>query len=284
MHLSELTSWLQTELQRCGIEAAEAEVETRWILDELGLTRLQLLTRGHEDLNPERQSRLEAILSRRQRREPLQYILGRAWFRSLELEVSPAVLIPRPETEELVEKALEMLCELARSQNASTLRVADLGTGSGAIALALAQELTSVEVVASELSAPALALAQKNAQALGLSVNFVLGNGLEPLRPWAPFDLLLSNPPYVPQEQLAELLPELAYEPQLALSPGPDALAFYRLFAAEGPSCLKPGGGLLVELESRLAAETAALFGPPWQRLELLRDLQGQERFLRAWL
>lgn len=274
MQFAEARRWLAEQLAAAGID--EADYESSLFLEAAGVSALALRTAAHDSLSPEQLKQLRQWLQRRQQREPLQYILSEAWFYGLRLQVSPAVLIPRPETEELVEKALPQLPPGGR--------VADMGTGSGAIALALAAQRPDLEIYASDISTEALAMARANAEALGLRVQFLAGDALAPFSPYAPFDAVISNPPYIPHQNLAALAPEVRdFEPHHALTPGPDALRFYRLFAAEAAAYLKPGGQIWLELEAPLAEATAALFVPPlWQDVQLLKDLSGRWRFLSA--
>lgn len=276
MRNSELQNWLKRSLQSYGIEPGEAEVESLWLLEEQGLGRLELLSQGPESVAQETLNWLESALLRRKSREPLQHILGFAWFRNLKLQVNADVLIPRPETEELVSLALELLD--------TGDKVADIGTGSGAIALALAQEGPQLELYATDISNSALRIAQTNVQRLQQTVHFSQGDGLAALREQKDFKLIVSNPPYIPAANLAALMPEVReYEPHLALSPGQDALSFYRHFATQAPHYLKTGGYLLVELESALAEDCRDLFQQAdWQNAQLLMDLQGEQRFLRV--
>lgn len=267
------SGWLQERLMQAGV--TEAAAEARWILEELGFNRLTLLMQPEHEVAEIHLQRCREIAARRQRHEPLQHILGYQWFRGLRLQVSPEVLIPRPETEELVEWALPY----------AHTRAADIGTGSGAIALSLAQARPTLQIVATDLSAAALALAQSNARQLGLNqIDWRQGDGLHPLLGEAPFDLLISNPPYIPAGDIAGLSPEVRdHEPRMALTPGPDALHFYRLFAQQAPGLLKPGGWLWAELDAGMAEASAALFhAPGWQSVRLERDAQGLLRFLGA--
>lgn len=274
MQYAEARHWLQQQLQAAG--TTEAAHESLLLLEAAGISPLAGRMHPEQPVSPLQQQQLAAWLARRQLREPLQYILGEAWFYGLRLEVSPAVLIPRPETEELVEKALQDLPEAAR--------VADIGTGSGAIALALAAQRPDLTLYATDISTEALAVAQRNAAAHHLPVHFLQGDALDPLKSLPPFDLLISNPPYIPEQNLAGLSPEVQnFEPRQALTPGSDALHFYRIFALDAPTCLSPHGKLWVELEAPLAQATAALFTPPcWQEVSLHQDLSRKVRFLRA--
>lgn len=254
----------------------EATAEAHWILQALGISRLALRLNPQATVSPEQLSRAETIVARRQQREPLQYILGNQSFFGLELQVGPGVLIPRPETEELVERVL------AQIPKTVAWRVLDMGTGSGAIALAIKAERPACTVVATDISLEALQIAQANGQALGLDVDFRLGNLLEPVC-GETFQVMVSNPPYIPEADYVLLDPEvLQYEPRQALTPGADPLFCYRALAQEGRALLAPGGYLACELDSQLAVATAALFIAPWQEVLLHADLQGRLRFLSA--
>lgn len=211
-----------------------------------------------------------SLLLRRAAAEPLAYLTGRREFWSLELTVSPAVLVPRPETELLVERALVL-------GPAGSARVADLGTGSGAIALALARERSQWHVIATDVSPAALAVARANAAALGCTpVEFRAGDWYRPLA-GERFDLLLSNPPYVAAADPA--LYELRHEPRLALTPGEDAFAALRALVLGAPQHLAEGGWLLLEHGATQAAELrAALVLAGFRHVRSHRDLAGHER------
>ncbi|HEV3286644.1 MAG TPA: peptide chain release factor N(5)-glutamine methyltransferase [Steroidobacteraceae bacterium] len=211
-----------------------------------------------------------SLLLRRAAAEPLAYLTGRREFWSLELTVSPAVLVPRPETELLVERALVL-------GPAGSARVAELGTGSGAIALALARERSQWHVIATDVSPAALAVARANAAALGCTqVEFRAGDWYRPLA-GERFDLLLSNPPYVAAADPA--LHELRHEPRLALTPGEDAFAALRALVLGAPQHLAEGGWLLLEHGATQAAELrAALVLAGFRHVRSHRDLAGHER------
>lgn len=280
VHLKAVLPWLKKTLPL----PAEAESEARFILEALGLNRMQIQFDAERRLNTEQLQLLTDIVQRRRQREPLQYILGKAYFRHLELRVSPEVLIPRPETEELVDLALMYLKGAQAGE-----KVADIGTGSGAIALSLAFEQAELEVHASDLSPGALDVAQENALRCLKQperIRFFEGDGLNAL-PSKHYTALISNPPYVPYRDWQNLEPEVRnFEPQRALTPGAqDPLRFYRHFAERGASYLRPGGFLLVELDAALAEATREIFvqHADWQEPELERDLQGKQRFLSVW-
>ncbi|MGD9888570.1 MAG: peptide chain release factor N(5)-glutamine methyltransferase, partial [Halothiobacillaceae bacterium] len=213
----------------------------------------------------------EALLARRVSGEPVAYLLGSRGFYGLDLAVSPAVLIPRAETEVLVEAALERL-------PAKACRVADLGTGSGAIALALASLRSDVQVVAVDMSPEALAVAQENARRLNLAVDFRLGDWCGGLADDV-FDMIVSNPPYIraDDEHLAQ--GDVRFEPRLALTSGADGLDAIRAIIACAPAHLKPGGWLLFEHGYDQAEAVAGLLrAAGWQAVESLQDLLGHFR------
>jgi release factor glutamine methyltransferase len=245
------------------------------------------------------------MLSRREAREPIAYILGAKEFWSLSLAVSRDVMIPRPETEILVEAVLEKIgsefrvpsSEFERASSRLTagsvnpeLRILDLGTGCGAIALALATEIPLGRVYALDRSRPALRIASRNATALGLAgrVHFLAGDLFEPLRTargGGGFDLIVSNPPYIPSGALALLPQEIAaYEPLEALDGGPDGLRFHRRIIEGAPGYLSAGGWLALEVgdgQSWAAVELLRMsdqFGPA----EVKKDLAGHDRVVLA--
>lgn len=213
------------------------------------------------------------LIERRARGEPLAYIEGSRDFWTLKLAVSPAVLVPRPETELLVERALAVRPEVAG-------KVVDLGTGSGAIALALASERPQWQVTATDLSAEALAVARANAASHGLErVEFLQGSWFEPLA-GRKFDAVVSNPPYIGAEEPEMASPTLRFEPRSALTPAaPDALACLRAIIQSAPPHLEPGGWLLLEHGSTQAAQVAReLVERGFRHVRSHRDLAGHER------
>ncbi len=221
----------------------------------------------------------EQLLARRARHEPIQYILGEQEFYGLPLQVTPAVLIPRPETEHLVEAVLACL------PRDRALRIVDVGTGSGAIALALAHHLPIAEVDALDLSREALAVAEGNARALGLGerVRFLHSDLLAGVE--ERYDCIVSNPPYV--SSLETLEPQVAlWEPHAALFAGPDGLNVYRALLPQAADHLLPGGLLAVELGAGQQGALAALFREDarWSAPEFLPDLQGIPRVACAVL
>lgn len=230
------------------------------------------------ELSPKQMDHYDELLARRARHEPMQYILGEQEFYGLRLRVTPAVLIPRPETEHLVEAVLE------RVPRDRALRIADIGTGSGAIALALAIHLPLAQVDAFDLSPEALAVAEGNARALGLEnrVRFIHSDLLQAAGTER-YDCIVSNPPYVSSAETLE--PQVArWEPHTALFAGPDGLAVYRRLLPQAAGRLLPGGLLALELGAGQQEAIRALFADEeaWTEPEFLPDLRGIDRVALA--
>lgn len=232
--------WTAGYLQEQGIEGARLDAELL-LTEVLQLDRVGLYVNYDRPLEATELAAYRQLVGRRARREPVAYILGRSEFWSLPFTVRPDVLIPRPDTEVLVEEALQ------RADSES--RILDVGTGSGAIAIALAHELPNAQLVAIDLSDAALAVAQENARlnCVAERISFQPGD-LQHL-PSGPFELIVANPPYIPQGDLASLQPDVRdYEPHLALAGGSDGLDCYRTLAAQSRQCLAAGGWMLLEV------------------------------------
>jgi release factor glutamine methyltransferase len=256
-----------------GDAAATAALDAGLLLAHaLGTSRGRLLSGEDITLEAAVLERYAALIERRALGEPLAYLTGVREFWSLALAVSPAVLIPRPETELLVERALALFAS-------PEARVADLGTGCGAVALAIASERPHWRVTATDLSAEALEVARANAARLGLDgVEFRQGSWLEPLGAER-FDLLVSNPPYVAADDPALGVPPLTHEPRLALTPGVDALECLRTIVRGAARHLREGGWLLLEHGAGQAAELRAeLVDAGLRYVRSHRDLAGHER------
>lgn len=220
-----------------GLENGRREAE--WIFAEsLGLSRLDLYTRFDMPLEPAEVARLRELVARRGRREPLAYVLGNQDFHGLRVAVGPAVLVPRPETEELVDRVLAAL-------PAAPAAVLDVGTGSGAIALALKHLRPALAVHARDVSEAALAVAQANAARLGLEVAFSRGHLAQGVD--GPFAAVVANLPYIAEDERGLCDPELAFEPALALYPGGDGMGLIRELIADAPRILAPDGALWLE-------------------------------------
>lgn len=241
----------------------DAELLLAHVLD---VPRASVIARDERVLTPEELGDFERLLARRLAGEPLAYLTGTKEFWTLELEVTPDVLVPRPETELLVEWGTAL----------GAASVLDLGTGSGAVALALARGLPSARVTAVDRSAAALAVARGNGARLRLAVEWLPGSWFEPVR-GRRFDLVVSNPPYVAEGD--PHLRDLRFEPALALASGADGLDALRTIVAGAPVHLEPGGWLLVEHGATQGAAVRDLFARAGFRgVETRRDLAGHER------
>jgi release factor glutamine methyltransferase len=266
-----LLRWTADYFAGRGIDSPRLDAELL-LAEALGLDRVGLYLNFERPLQTEELAAFRMLVKRRGNREPLAYILGETEFWSLPFKVTPAVLIPRPDTELLVEQALARL--------EGPAQVLDIGTGSGVVAIALAHERPDWRVTAIDLSPAALAVAVTNARGNGVAerIEFVHADLAE--LPAGPFDLLVANPPYIAHDDLATLMPEVRdYEPSLALDGGNDGLAAYRTLAGQAGTVLAPGGWLLVEVGIGQAAAVQKLFGTAGlTELFSARDLAGIER------
>lgn len=243
--------WTAGYLEQKGVDGARLDAELL-LADALGLDRVGLYLNYDRPLSPGELSVYRQRVGRRAGREPLQYILGTTEFWSLPFAVTPAVLIPRPDTEVLVEEALK--------RAADSGRILDVGTGSGAIAIALAHELPGATVEGVDISAGALAVAADNARRNGVDGRVAFREGDLGRLPDGPYDLIVSNPPYIPEADMAGLMPEVRdFEPCLALCGGQDGLDCYRLLARQAPDRLVPGAWLLLEVGIGQAPAVEAL-------------------------
>lgn len=271
--------WSAEYLKNKGVETGRLDAE--WLLAAaLGVDRLQLYLKYDRPLSSEEREAFKPLLRRRAGREPLQYIIGRTGFRELELKTDPRVLIPRPETEVLVQEVLDWASAGAES-------VWDMGTGAGAVALSLAAEGTWTRVVATDVSPEALSVAADNAERydLGGHVEFREGSLFEPLEEGERFDVIVSNPPYIAEGEKGELQPEVRdWEPPEALFAGKDGLDVIRGLVAGAPKHLLSGGLLALECglgqAEGIAADVQATgaFGA----VRIRADLTGRPRFVTA--
>lgn len=268
-------------LTAAGID--NARFEARLLMSHAsGLSTEQLIARGRDPAPVPAIEALRALTARRVKREPMAYILGEREFWGLPFEVSPAVLVPRPDSETVIEAALSLLPD-----RALPWRVLDLGVGSGCLLLTLLRELPQATGVGLDASAAALAVARANAQILGVAGRATLMPGDWRLSDWTarlagPFDLIVSNPPYIEAATIDRLMPEVSrFEPRLALDGGADGLEAYRAIAEAAPRLLGPNGRLLVEIGEGQAPGIAKIFAAvglvvvrPW------KDLAGIDRVL----
>jgi len=277
-----LMLWSADYLRDKGVPSARLDAE-HLLAHSLGVGRLELYLQHERPLLAAELDAFRPLLRRRAGREPLQYILGRQAFRELELEVGPDVLVPRPETELLVDEVLAW----ARSEPRAELDALDVGTGSGAIALSLALEGPFRRIVGTDRSEAAVRVAERNRAAAALDdrVDLRVGSWFEPLDATERFDVIASNPPYVAETELATLEPEVrTWEPVGALVAGPDGLDGFRVVVAGAAAHLSPGGLLALEVG---AGQTGAVVGMLEERGEYMqvrvrRDLAGRERIVLA--
>ncbi|MBN1586394.1 MAG: peptide chain release factor N(5)-glutamine methyltransferase [Candidatus Omnitrophica bacterium] len=279
---------IQERLQAAGLAAREARTDAEWMLCELsGCTRASLYTHFPK-LSEAQQAQLDHWVQQRSERRPLQYVLGRATFRDLDLEVNEAVLVPRPETEQLVDLVLEIYAP----GRAGALKIADVGTGSGALGLSLTKIYGNCRMFCLEISPAALEVARRNAAREGLSrrISFLEGDLLQPLEtvhcadPAGKLDLIVSNPPYLTTAEWVCAAPELHFEPRVALDAGEDGLNALRRLVAEAPAFLKPGAWLLLEIGCDQGAALLAWAKQfsDWSRVRVQRDWAGRDRFFLA--
>lgn len=266
----ELLRWTTGFFEDRGLDSARLDAECL-LAFALGCDRVSLYVDFEKPVEASERARFRELIRRRaEDRVPVAQLLGRREFWSLDFEVNQDVLTPRPETETLVDLAVDFLADAG-----SSARVLDLGTGSGCIALAVAHERPSVRVIATDLSEAALAVARRNIDALGLSdrVEARAGDLFGPVA-GERFDCILSNPPYVARGRAADLPPELAHEPGMALFAGEDGLDVMRALVGQAPAHLKPGGRLAVEIDPGQEKAVRELFGGSGlSNVETLRDL-----------
>ena len=246
----------------------------------LGRERAYLYAHPDLELTPEEEFHYDKVVDERARGVPTQYITGHQEFWGLDLLVSPAVLIPRPETEHMVETVLELVKEL---KPVATLRLMDVGTGSGAIALALASELPRAEIHACDISDDALEMARLNAARLGLEqrINFRKSDLLSAYA-GEKFDFVVSNPPYVGESEMDKVQKQVReFEPKIAVFSGEEGMDIYRRLIPEAREALKPGGMLVVEIGFSSEQQVRELL-QDWADVQVTADLQGIPRVISA--
>jgi len=277
--------WASAYLRTCGIETAYLDVEVL-LAHCLGWERTVLYREAAYELTDAQEACFRSLVRRRGTHEPIAYLTGVREFWSLPLTIQPGVLIPRPDTEWVVEAALRYAPQFVDQH--SSCQVLDIGTGSGNIAIALAASLAAIEVTAIDISTRALALAQRNAQSCQVAdrVYCLCGDLLSPLHPQrARFDLLLSNPPYIAAEEWSTLPTTVrCFEPREALDGGSDGLWFYRRLLTEAPQYLAANGMIIVEVGHRQVGAVSALLqqSQHWELIEIVKDYANIERVVVA--
>ncbi len=277
-----LILWSADYLGQKGVRRGRLDAE-HLLAHVVGVGRLQLYLDYDRRLTADELDGFRPLLRRRAKREPLQYIIGRQPFRELDLEVSPAVLIPRPETELLVGEILDWAAGSERAE----MTALDVGTGSGAIALSLAFEGSFASVLATDVDEGALDVARRNRDSadLGDQVELRLGPLFDPLHPGELFDVIVSNPPYVAESEAPTLDPEVVeWEPKRAFFGGPDGLEVVRGLVHDARDALRPGGLLALEVGVGQAGAVVRLLEDTgqYEELSVRRDYSGKERIVLA--
>jgi release factor glutamine methyltransferase len=270
--------WTTEHFQKKRVDNPRLEAEVL-LAHLLGIDRMGLYLNYDRPLTEEERTAYREMIQRRTAGEPIAYIVGYREFWSLRFSVSPECLIPRPETEHLVEEAVRIGKGLQPPQ-----QVLEIGHGCGAVAIALAKELEEAQIVATDISPGACALAEENAEAHGMGgrIQFVMGNLFPPRE--GPFGLICSNPPYIPTEGVLRLAPEVRdYEPLTALDGGVDGLRFFREIAQGAPAFLARGGWILLEMGEGQAPQVRAILQERgFAHIDLIQDYAGIKRVIRA--
>jgi release factor glutamine methyltransferase len=286
MKVLELLNRATTHLKDQHIENPRLNAELL-LAQSLNLSREGLYMQLQDQLKEEKKEAFERLMRRRISGEPLQYILGHQEFWSIDLKVDPRVLIPRPDTEILVEQCFLILSKTSFKWAPSIL---EIGTGSGAIIIALAKEMKDIFLVATDISRDALVLAKENAKSACVQnqIHFVNGDLFDPFRLFkerGPFDLILSNPPYLNRPEIHTLAKEVSdYEPIIALNGGEDGLDFYRRIISQAPFYLQEEGWLLLEIGQGQSSILSELIeeGNHFLKPEYVPDLAGIKRVMKA--
>ena len=271
-YLQRTTSFLAAR----GIDGARLDAELL-LAEVLGMTRTQLYTNFEQPLAAPEVGRYRDLVRRRAAREPVAYITGRREFWSLEFMVDRRVLVPRPETELVVEIAVDAL----RGCRGDAVRVADIGTGSGAIAVAVAKEVPRARVVATDRSGAALEIAPANAERHGVAdrIEFLAGDGCAPLVGKGAFDVVAANPPYIRSAEMGGLAPEVReWEPRWALEAGPDGMDVTTPLVEQALGVLAPGGWLIVEVGTQASLVRDCFARCGYEGVAVRRDLAGIDR------
>lgn len=296
MKWGEAEIWLRKELAGLYDEAESANIAS-WVLEHLtGAARIDRLTRRDEPLRVEQLHQLTEVHHRLLQHEPVQYVLGESFFYGLKLFVDNNVLIPRPETEELVDWVVKDVKAAGKdvferrpfeADATTVLKVLDVGTGSGCIALALKKAMPKAEVWGCDVSEGALNVARRNGSELDIRVDFQGLNFLDPTQQKSlpTVDIVVSNPPYIPLNNKEAMRPNvLAHEPHTALFvPDNDALVFYGALAIFGHHRLYEGGSIYCEIHEDLGPAVVALFEREGYSAVLRKDMQGKDRMVKAW-
>jgi release factor glutamine methyltransferase len=270
-----LIRWTAERFKKEGLDTPRLDAEVL-LAEILGAERVDLYIHFDQPLQPGELARFKKLIQRRLKREPVAYIIGRREFWSLPFKVTPDVLIPRPETEFLVAEALNVLS-----------RILEIGTGSGAISVALAKELAGASLIATDLSRKTLAIAADNARQNGVTgqIRFLPGDLFDAAEKEEKFDLILTNPPYIPADQWPSLMPEVRdFEPRVALDGGADGLSFFRRALPKVAGFLNPGGWFLSEIGAGQDQKVRQIAqeNPDLESIAFIKDLAGIKRVFKA--
>lgn len=278
MTITECLIQAAKKLREAGVAQPERETASL-LMFALHRDRTFLIAHNDYELTARELSSFKSCISRRANREPFQHIVGKQEFYGLDFKVTSDVLIPRPETELLVETAIEIL------RDSENPRFCEIGTGSGCVAVSVLHELQNARALATDISEPAINIATRNARSNGVSelIEFVTSDVFEAVDEQR-FDVILSNPPYIPSSDIAALQPEVRdFDPLIALTDGGDGLSIIQRIIGESPKHLNAGGFLLLEIGFGQAGKVAAMFDEKvWGEVNFLSDLQGIERVVKA--
>jgi release factor glutamine methyltransferase len=283
-----LLEWTTPFFTRKGVDSPRLSAELL-LAHVLTVPRIKLYTGYENPLNADQLSAFRDLVRRASEDEPVAYLTGRAHFFNLEFEITRDVLIPRPDTETLVENVIQLL---RREPGFENPRILDLCTGSGCIAAAIAHNLKDAVVVATDISPATVAVAKKNIDRLGLTSRVTIEQGdlfapLAQLADRQPFHIIVANPPYIPTDQVPTLDRSVRdYEPHAALDGGPDGLSFHRRILAEATTCLRPGGHIFLEIafDQSDPAKQVLAEHPAFTNARILKDQAGNPRVLTARL
>ena len=286
--IGRLLKWTQDYFAQKDIASPRLDAEVL-LAHATGLRRIELYTSFEREIGEEQRALLRGMVRERAEHRPTAYIVGEREFMSMKFRVTPDVLVPRPETEFVVEGVLDRIADRIADRNAEML-IADIGTGSGCIAIALAARLPNTRFVAVDISPAALVVARENAERHGMAerIEFVEGDMLAPLTTGdfaGRLDFLLSNPPYISEAEWPAVMPDVRlYEPKGALLAEGDALKFYRAIARGAQALVREDGWILVEAGAKRAREIAAIFAEraPGGKIGTIKDYDGVERVVTA--
>ncbi len=281
-----LLAWMTEAFAKAGLDSPRLMSEML-LAHVLGCDRIRLYTDADRPASEPERSTLRALVQRALKHEPVQYLVGEAWFFSMPLHVDRRVLVPRPSTETIVERVLQ---HARAATNFEAPQIADVCTGSGAIAVALLKNLPTASAVATDISADALAVAKQNAERHAVAPRLTPAQGdlLEPLRAHAPsagFHVIASNPPYIPDAEWNDVPRNVReHEPEIALRGGADGLRFVRTLLTKAPDLLRSGGLLLVEIAASAANEARAVAesNAALREVQILKDWEGLDRVVLA--